>query len=103
MTRVAKFVNLAFSPTSQKKYMAVFYDKDRKRIRTTHFGQKGASDYTLNHDKERKQKYIKRHEKNENWNDAMSAGALSRFILWNRTSIRQSYLDYRNRFNLKLY
>ena len=40
---------------------------DKKRIpkveghRTVHFGQRGASDYTLHHDDARRQAYIARH------------------------------------------
>jgi len=84
-----------------KKYMAIFYDEDDKKVKTTHFGANGMSDYTQHKDPERKQRYIDRHSHRENFNDYMSAGALSRWILWNKTSLKASIADYKNKFNLK--
>ena len=87
------------STNKNKKMMAIF-SKDGKKIKTTHFGQKGASDYTIHKDNERKQRYINRHKKRENWNNPMSAGSLSRYILWNKKTIKNSIKDYKKRFNL---
>ena len=56
----------------QSKYTAVFY-QDENKIKTTHFGWRGMSDFTKHKDPERKQRYLDRHKKNENWNDPMSA------------------------------
>ena len=92
-------VDIKLSDREGKKMMAIFYDGD-KRIKTTHFGQKGASDYTIHKDDERKKLYLDRHRKNESWNDYMSAGSLSRYILWNKTSIKGSIQDYKKKFNL---
>ena len=50
------------SSNPKKKYMAVF-TKNGKRVKTTHFGAAGMSDYTKHKDKTRKQRYIKRHKK----------------------------------------
>ena len=87
-----------------KKYTAIFYDdkNKNKKIKTTHFGNKGSSDYTINKNDKTKMNYIKRHEKNENWNDPMTAGALSRWVLWgDSTSIKTNIKDFKKRFNLK--
>jgi hypothetical protein len=54
----------------------------------------------LNTDEERKKLYLKRHEKNENWNDPKSRGALSRWILWNKKTLSASIADFKKRFNL---
>ena len=59
------------------------------------------SDFTKHRDEERKKRYLQRHRARENWNDYKSAGALSRWILWNKPSLRASISDYKNRFNLK--
>lgn len=75
--------------------MAVFDNK------TVHFGQKGASDYTLNKNDVLKNAYIKRHEKNENWNDPYSPGALSRWILWEKKSLSEAISNYKRKFNFK--
>ena len=87
------------STNAKKKYMAVFTDKDGK-TKTTHFGSAGMSDYTKNKDDKRKSAYLARHKKNENWNKYETAGALSRWILWNKTSLTESIKSYKNKFNL---
>ena len=77
-------MNIIIKPSnkSDKKYMAIIDDK-----KTIHFGAKGASDFTINKDIERKQRYIARHKKNENWNDPITAGFYSKNILWKKTNI----------------
>lgn len=57
-------------------------------------------DYTIHKDEERKQKYLNRHNKNENWQDYKTAGALWRFILWNKPTLKESIEDYKKKFNL---
>lgn len=96
------YVQLEKSTREGKKYKAVFYDNDRKKIKTTHFGAVGYQDYTTHNDDERKNNYLSRHG-NENWNDPMSSASLARYILWNYKSISKSYNDYLRRFNLKKY
>ena len=80
--------------------MAIFYENNKK-IKTTHFGAAGMSDYTKHKDKKRKTRYLTRHKKRENWSNYMSAGALSRWILWNKKTLRESKADYKRRFNLE--
>ena len=87
------------STNTKKKYMAIFF-KDGKKIKTTHFGAAGMSDYTKHKDKERKQRYLNRHRKRENWDDYKSAGSLSRYILWGEPTLRASINSYKKRFNL---
>ena len=91
------------STSKTKKYKAVFYDDKGKKVKTTQFGAKGYSDFTINKDPKRKQRYLDRHRDRENWNDYMSAGSLSRYILWNKPTIKASITDYKKRFNLKTY
>jgi hypothetical protein len=88
------------STNKDKKMMAIFYDEERK-IKTTHFGASGYTDYTLSKDEKKKQAYLDRHRTNENWNDYMSAGSLSRYILWNKKTLSASIADYKSRFKLK--
>lgn len=73
---------------------------DNGRTKTTHFGASGMSDYTKNHDEMRKNLYIARHSANENFNDPTSAGALSRWVLWNKPTVSASIADYKRRFGL---
>ena len=77
------------------KYVAVF--DDGKEVK---FGASGYSDYTIHKDEARKERYLDRHRKNENWNDPQTPGALSRWILWNKPSLQESINDFKRRFDL---
>ena len=66
--------------------------------KTVSFGQKNASDFTLHKDEERKERYIARHQKNENWRDPKTAGFYSRFVLWNKPTIQASVNDLNKRY-----
>lgn len=90
-----KLISIKESTRKDKKLMATFSDGT-----ITHFGAKGYSDFTQHKDEARKQRYINRHTKNENWNDYKSAGALSRWILWNKSTLLASIKDYKKKFNL---
>lgn len=94
-----KKVVIKKSTRPEKKYMAIF-KKNEKKVRTTHFGAKNFSDFTKHKDPERKKRYLNRHKANENWNDYMSAGALSRWILWNKPTLRDSIAHYKKKFKL---
>jgi len=88
------------SSKPEKKLQAVF-TMSNGRKRTTHFGAAGMADYTKTRDKEQKSRYLKRHRRNENWDAPMTAGALSRWVLWNLPTRTSSISDYKRRFNLK--
>ena len=96
-------MKVEIKPSTQKtkKLMAIFYDDNGKKIKTVHFGSAGMSDFTIHKDKERKERYLDRHRKRENWNEPMTAGALSRWILWNKPTLKASITDYKKRFKLK--
>lgn len=93
-----KKVTIKKSTNPKKKYMAVFYENGKK-IKTTHFGCAGMSDYTKHKDPARKQRYMNRHKATEHWQKPMTAGSLSRYILWNKPTLRASISDYKKRFN----
>jgi len=96
-------IKLDKSEQDKKKFVATFYDQDKKKVKTTHFGSAGMSDYTINKDDARKELYLNRHKARENWNDFTSAGALSRWVLWNKKTLQLSLKDYMRKFNLKKY
>ena len=56
------------STNPKKKYMAIFYE-NKKKVKTTHFGAAGMSDYTKHKDKSRKRRYLTRHRNKEKWNE----------------------------------
>ena len=80
--------------------MAVF-TRENGREKTVHFGAVGASDFPTHKDKARKERYLNRHRARENWNAPMTAGALSRWVLWNKETREASIKDYKKRFKLK--
>jgi len=94
-----KLEYLGKSTHPDKKMMAVFR-MENGRTKTTHFGAAGMSDFTIHKDEERKKRYILRHKANEDFNDPTTAGALSRWVLWNLPSLRASIADYKKRFRL---
>ena len=91
-------VNLFKSPIKTKKYRAIFFDKDGNIIEQTDFGADGYEDYTIHKDKDRKERYLKRHKKREDWNNPVSAGALSRWVLWNKPTLKASWEHYKKIF-----
>jgi len=90
-----------------KKMKAVFYEKDKngkmKKKKTIQFGAKGYTDYLISKDKERRARYIKRHTNSrENHNNPMSAGSLSRHILWGSSTSKQANIrSFKKKFNLQ--
>ena len=81
------------------KLKATFVDDDGRK-KTTLFGLKGASDYTINGDEERRDRYRARHAKDLETNDPTRAGYLSYYVLWNLPTRTASIADYRRRFDL---
>ena len=63
-----------------------------------YFGSAKMSDYTIHKDPLRKNAYIQRHQKRENWNDKNTAGFWSRWYLWNLPTKEASYQDIKRRF-----
>lgn len=93
-------VTITKSDRDEKKLKAVFYDNDKK-IKTTHFGLKGSSTFIDHKDEKKKKAYLARHSRNdEDWGDHMSAGSLSRYILWNKETLSASIADYKKRFKV---
>ena len=94
-------VTITDSTNPKKKLMAIFTNDDGKKIKTTHFGQDGADDYTITNDKEQRTRYRNRHKKDLDTNDYKKAGYLSYHILWgSSTSLQENIKKYKKRFNL---
>lgn len=92
-------VEIVKSDRGEKRFKAVF-SKDNKKVKTTHFGSLGKS-YIDHNDVKLKTNYLKRHKPRENWNDKFSAGSLSRYILWNKKTLKDSIRDYKKIFDLE--
>ena len=99
---MVKFLGLHKSDKPEKKYYAEF-ETESGRTKRTYFGAAGMKDYTRHSPAEREQRkrnYLTRHKATEDWSDPTSAGALSRWILWNKSTVSASLKDYKRRFNL---
>ena len=84
----------------EKKWDAVFVKPDGREI-VTPFGARGMSDFTKHKDVTRRARYLRRHKgMGENWNDPTTPGALSRWVLWNKPTLRGSIKDFKRRFSL---
>lgn len=91
-------VRLQKSTKSEKKWQVTINGS-----KTVHFGQNGAEDFTMHKDEKRKQRYIDRHKKREDWTirGIKKAGFWSRWLLWNKPTIRASKSDIAKRFRVK--
>ena len=94
-----RFKTLRRSRNPDKKWDAVFEKEGKEKV--VSFGARGYSDFTKHKDVTRKARYIKRHSgMGEDWNKPDTPGALSRWILWNKPSLKGSLRDFRKRFSL---
>ena len=97
MNKDKNIVSVDIEPSTRKdkKIMAIFKNKDNKKIKLVHFGAKSYRDYTLISDRnspfyikdEDKRNsvrtlYINRHKKDLRTNNPTRAGFLSMYILW---------------------
>jgi hypothetical protein len=84
------------------KYIATFMQDDG-RSKKVRFGALGYKDYTsfpAEIREERRTLYLKRHKAREEWTIPDTPGALSRWILWEHTSLRTAIREFKKRFNL---
>ena len=86
--------------TDPKKKLEAKFSLENGRTKVVRFGQAGAPDYTKTKDDKQKARYLSRHRRRENWNDPVSAGALSRWILWEKPTRQEAIRAYKKRFNL---
>jgi hypothetical protein len=91
----------------EKKWDAVFV-KDNGKEKIVPVGQKGYNDFLIYNKKEgektakvHRQRYLKRHSgMGEHWNKPDTPGALSRWILWNKKTLKASLSDFKRRFKI---
>jgi len=96
-----KLLSINNSIKKNKKLTAIFENKKTKRTKTVHFGSAGMDDYTITKDKEQRERYRKRHQKDLKTNDPTRAGYLAFHILWgDSTSRKTNITSYKKRFNL---
>lgn len=82
------------------RYVGVFTKEDGTTRRIP-FGDATMDNYTIHHNPMRRANYLSRHRTREDWNKPMTAGALSRWILWNTQDLQRNVSQFRRRFNLQ--
>lgn len=93
-----KLINITKSKYPGKKYDANILVGGKKRV--VPFGAAGMSDYTINKDPKRRELYLQRHRKREDWKNPRSAGFWSRWYLWEATTKAEAESLLRARFGL---
>ena len=91
-------MNIVIKPSSRKdkKFEAVIDNK-----KTISFGQKGASDYTIHKDDERKKRYLQRH-KHDHFNNPLYPSFFSTNLLWNKKTLSESIKDTNNKYDVNI-
>ncbi len=103
-------VQLYCSPIETKKYRAIYYENGKKK-KHVDFGASKYNDYTIYYAEEGKEEadkhkeaYIARHKPREEqyWHtDPFSKAALSRWILWEESTIDVAFNNYKNKFGFQ--
>tara|TARA_R110000803_G_scaffold125051_1_gene192784 strand:- start:390 stop:722 length:333 start_codon:yes stop_codon:yes gene_type:complete len=109
---MVKLLKVLESKKNGKKFDAYFM-LDNGKEKVVSFGSKNYRDYTLINNKSSKfylpkkvdrnivkEAYIRRHKERENWNNPLTAGALSRWILWELPTLGGSIAKFKNKFKL---
>jgi len=77
------------------------YDVINGLGKTISFGDNRYEDFTTHKDNKRKELYITRHKK-EDWNNLNKAGTWSRYLLWNRKTLKASIKDMEKLFQIHI-
>ena len=86
-------VQIKRSKRKDKKFDAIVDGK-----KTVSFGAAGMSDYTKHKDADRKERYIARHKKKEDWSNPKTAGFYAKHVLWNKPTMQASVSDINKKF-----
>ncbi len=102
------FVKLSPATAKDKKLKMEFFNKEKKKIKTSQFGSKPNKDYTIYNKEvgikkanEERKKYDARHKVREDWTAPTTNGALAKWLLWNKPTLDASFKDYLKRFKFK--
>ena len=100
-----KLLSIKPATDGKAKYIATF--EENGRTKTTKFGAKGYKDFTIYSKTEgkaeadmRRKAYIARHSATEDFTNPTTAGALSRYILWEKPTVSSAITAYRKRFSI---
>ena len=88
------------APKDKKRLIAFFIMKNGKTKKVKFGMYKSAGTFSDGATQEKRNQYISRHQKRENWNDIFSAGSLSRFVLWEFRSNNDIEKFYNRKFKI---
>jgi len=95
-----KSVVIKKSDQPKKRYTAVF-TRENGRKKTINFGSKGAKTFIDGAGSKVKSAWEARHIVREDWNNPLTAGALSKHILWGDSdNISRNIVAFKKKFNL---
>jgi Family of unknown function (DUF5754) len=103
MNNIIEYVIFRKSDRPDKRLKAIFLDKDKNKVHTTHFGLKNGKTYIDHQDNDKRLAYLARHRPREDWSNFITSGSLSRYVLWSHTSLDKAKRYYAVKFGLKLY
>lgn len=97
---MAKLISvIKYRGKSPKRFSATFEDSTGATKKIS-FGQRFGETFIDHGDLEKRKNYIARHRPRENWDDPYSAGALSRWLLWEKRSLPDAVREYKIRFDV---
>jgi len=97
------------TPNNKAKFQVTLYNTETGRAKSIRFGSTGMGDYTIFNSTEgarvadeHKERYIKRHQKREDWTKSgiLTRGFWAKHLLWNKRSLEESLNDTIKRFDL---
>lgn len=91
----------AYKDKKRLKAHIIYDDGKKKTIKFGMYKSKGT--FTDGASDEKRKAYIARHSKmNENWDKIDTPGALSRWVLWEKTNIKDIEKLLKNKFNIPI-
>ena len=97
------YIQLNKSNLKDKRYTAIFFDNNRKKIKTISFGLKGGNTFLEHKDDDIKHAWVARHSVTGDWTKPDTASSLAYHLLWSKPTLSASYNAYLKKFNLKKY
>lgn len=98
---MVKLVRVVPSSNRLKKYDAIFDNGKVVSFGARHENGVPYDDYLNTGNRQKRDAYIARHRVTENWNDPLTAGALSRYLLWGESrSLSKNLQSFKSRFGV---
>lgn len=89
------------SPRAAKKLQVIVPQLDGSYLAIV-FGNTGYSDFLSHGSELRKFNYIRRHQSREDWTDINRAGTWSKYLFWNKPTLKESVADIEKTFGIKI-